>query len=133
MQSCAPGPRLAARRAAFAGTALPAAPAPRPSAPARAGSARCVLAPPPPVFVQRSVQGQQRPDKAGRFGVYGGKYVPETLIAALAQLEEAYGELAGDAAFQVRRTPLSRARPAAQPRSAPSGCRQRRGGGRPGW
>ena len=25
----------------------------------------------------------QRPDSAGRFGRFGGKYVPETLIAAL--------------------------------------------------
>jgi tryptophan synthase beta chain len=31
-----------------------------------------------------------RPDAAGRFGKFGGKYVPETLIPALQQLEIAY-------------------------------------------
>ena len=28
--------------------------------------------------------------QAGRFGVYGGRYVPETLMAALEELERAY-------------------------------------------
>ena len=27
---------------------------------------------------------------AGRFGIYGGRYVPETLMAALEELEQAY-------------------------------------------
>ena len=31
-----------------------------------------------------------RPDALGRFGQFGGKYVPETLMPALAELEEAY-------------------------------------------
>ncbi len=31
-----------------------------------------------------------RPDALGRFGIFGGKYVPETLMPALAELEEAY-------------------------------------------
>ena len=30
------------------------------------------------------------PDESGRFGPYGGKYVPETLMPALDELEEAY-------------------------------------------
>ena len=30
------------------------------------------------------------PDKRGRFGAYGGKYVPETLMAALSELEESF-------------------------------------------
>ena len=34
------------------------------------------------------------PTRTGRFGPYGGRYVPETLIAALEELTEAY-ELAG--------------------------------------
>ena len=38
---------------------------------------------------------------AGRFGVYGGRYVPETLMAALEELEAAYGEAKEDAAFQA--------------------------------
>lgn len=38
----------------------------------------------------------------GRFGVYGGRYVPETLVAALDELEQAYGEAQADPAFQSR-------------------------------
>src|SRR5277367_4866458 len=38
---------------------------------------------------------------AGRFGVYGGRYVPETLMAALEELEHAYGEAKVDPAFQA--------------------------------
>ncbi len=37
----------------------------------------------------------------GRFGVYGGRYVPETLMAALEELEAAYAEAQADAAFQA--------------------------------
>jgi tryptophan synthase beta chain len=36
---------------------------------------------------------------AGRFGPYGGRYVPETLVAALDQLSALYDEARGDAAF----------------------------------
>ena len=32
----------------------------------------------------------------GRFGAYGGRYVPETLMAALEELEAAYAEAQGD-------------------------------------
>ena len=34
----------------------------------------------------------QVPDALGRFGRFGGRYVPETLSAALEQLEQAYNE-----------------------------------------
>lgn len=44
-----------------------------------------------------------RPDATGRFGRFGGKYVPETLIAALEELEKAYEEAMNDPAFRVRR------------------------------
>ena len=37
---------------------------------------------------------------AGRFGAYGGRYVPETLMAALEELEQAYTVAQQDAAFQ---------------------------------
>ena len=37
----------------------------------------------------------------GRFGVYGGRYVPETLMAALEELEHAYDEAKTDSAFQA--------------------------------
>ena len=33
---------------------------------------------------------ENRPDPLGRFGQFGGKYVPETLMPALFELEEAY-------------------------------------------
>jgi len=39
--------------------------------------------------------------KPGRFGAYGGRYVPETLMAALEELEHAYAEAQADPAFQV--------------------------------
>jgi tryptophan synthase beta chain len=38
---------------------------------------------------------------AGRFGAYGGRYVPETLMAALEELEQAYALAKEDAAFQA--------------------------------
>jgi tryptophan synthase beta chain len=37
----------------------------------------------------------------GRFGVYGGRYVPETLMAALLELEAAYADAQKDVAFQA--------------------------------
>ncbi len=40
------------------------------------------------------------PDKRGHFGIYGGRFVPETLMTALAELEEAYMEAKADADFQ---------------------------------
>ncbi len=41
------------------------------------------------------------PDDAGRFGEFGGRYVPETLVHALDQLEQEYEESCRDAAFQA--------------------------------
>jgi tryptophan synthase beta chain len=38
---------------------------------------------------------------AGRFGAYGGRYVPETLMAALEELEQAYALAKEDPAFQA--------------------------------
>ena len=38
----------------------------------------------------------------GRFGVYGGRYVPETLMAALEQLEHEYDKAKRDRKFQRR-------------------------------
>lgn len=40
------------------------------------------------------------PDAAGRFGPYGGRYVPETLIAALDQLEREYVRAVADPGFR---------------------------------
>ncbi|MHB8105594.1 MAG: tryptophan synthase subunit beta [Dehalococcoidales bacterium] len=41
-----------------------------------------------------------RPDVSGYFGAYGGKFVPETLMPALAELENAYADCLADTAFQ---------------------------------
>lgn len=40
------------------------------------------------------------PDAFGRFGTFGGRYVPETLMSALAELEQDYHRLRQDASFQ---------------------------------
>ncbi len=45
-----------------------------------------------------AVPSESRP---GRFGVYGGRYVPETLMAALLELEHEYEIAKADAAFQT--------------------------------
>ena len=45
---------------------------------------------------------ERRPTQEGRFGRYGGKYVPETLITALTELEQAYDQAMQDEAFKVR-------------------------------
>jgi len=48
------------------------------------------------------------PDSAGRFGRYGGRYVPETLIPALDQITAAYVHARKDRAFQARLRDLLR-------------------------
>jgi tryptophan synthase beta chain len=45
-----------------------------------------------------SLPSESRP---GRFGVYGGRYVPETLVAALDDLEREYNLAKADPAFQA--------------------------------
>lgn len=44
---------------------------------------------------------QQRPDLQGRFGQFGGKYVPETLMPALAELEQSFYQYRDEAVFQA--------------------------------
>ena len=46
------------------------------------------------------IQSAIATSKAGRFGPYGGRYVPETLVAALEELEAAYESAKQDAEFQ---------------------------------
>ena len=41
------------------------------------------------------------PDATGHFGPYGGRFVPEVLMAPLEELERAYHNAAADAAFQA--------------------------------
>src|SRR3954464_3950576 len=48
----------------------------------------------------------QVPDAAGRFGQFGGRYVPETLIRALDQLAIEYDKACQDAAFQTELSSL---------------------------
>ncbi|MBN2338503.1 MAG: tryptophan synthase subunit beta [Acidobacteria bacterium] len=61
------------------------------------------------------------PDQRGRYGAYGGRFVPETLVGPLEELEEAYREASADPGFRRelegllasyvgRPTPLTRAR-----------------------
>jgi tryptophan synthase beta chain len=50
----------------------------------------------------------QLPDAFGRFGIFGGKYVPETLMPALSELEAAYYECRQDPAFQTELNQLLR-------------------------
>lgn len=51
-----------------------------------------------PLAIVSSVNTQY-PDAFGRFGRYGGKYVPETLMPALSELETAYSQYKDDPAF----------------------------------
>jgi tryptophan synthase beta chain len=64
---------------------------------------------------------QEETVRTGRFGEYGGRFVPETLVAALDELTEVYAAAQADPAFQAeldalwrdfvgRPTPLYRAR-----------------------
>jgi len=48
------------------------------------------------------------PDSRGYFGDYGGRFVPETLVPALDELEAAYKEAKADATFQAELDSLSR-------------------------
>jgi tryptophan synthase beta chain len=41
------------------------------------------------------------PDERGRYGAFGGRYVPETLVYALDQLEAEYAKARQDASFQA--------------------------------
>ncbi len=52
--------------------------------------------------------GVQLPDAFGRFGIFGGKYVPETLMPALSELEAAYYECRQDPDFQAELNQLLR-------------------------
>ncbi len=42
---------------------------------------------------------RQNPDDRGYFGEFGGRFVPDTLMAPLLELEQAYNALEGDAGF----------------------------------
>src|SRR2546430_15237780 len=44
---------------------------------------------------------QNLPDERGRFGAFGGRYVPETLIPALEELSRVYGKARRDPRFRT--------------------------------
>jgi tryptophan synthase beta chain len=48
------------------------------------------------------------PDQGGHFGPYGGRYVPEVLMAPIEELEKAYLEARDDPAFQAELSDLLR-------------------------
>ncbi|WGV26752.1 tryptophan synthase subunit beta [Halotia branconii] len=54
------------------------------------------------VSIQNIKTTTQQPDSLGRFGKFGGKYVPETLMPALAELETAYQQYRHDPNFQTQ-------------------------------
>jgi len=49
-----------------------------------------------------------QPDRTGHFGPYGGRFVPEVLMAPVEELERAYLEARQDAAFQAELSELLR-------------------------
>ena len=61
----------------------------------------CVMAPDRITTEKNDLTVIQRPDSFGRFGKFGGKYVPETLMYALSELEFAFRSLSQDSDFQV--------------------------------
>ncbi|MBV8792818.1 MAG: tryptophan synthase subunit beta [Pseudolabrys sp.] len=50
--------------------------------------------------VQRPNSFRTGPDERGHFGIYGGRFVAETLMPLVLDLEKAYNEAKADAAFQ---------------------------------
>ncbi|XP_031250013.1 tryptophan synthase beta chain 1 [Pistacia vera] len=73
--------------------------------PAKLSSIRCVIAKESVAPMETAKKDSDpakwlRPDSFGRFGKFGGKYVPETLMYALSELESAFHKLATDQGFQ---------------------------------
>ncbi|MEM7482485.1 MAG: tryptophan synthase subunit beta [Acidobacteriota bacterium] len=85
-------------------------------------------------------RGRNATGSAGTFGAYGGRYVPETLMAPLAELTAAYDKARRQRAFRRlltdllgdyagRPTPLYRADRLSERLAGPGGGRGKRGGG----
>ncbi|MEH2218280.1 MAG: tryptophan synthase subunit beta [Nostoc sp.] len=53
------------------------------------------------VSIQDIKTATQQPDSLGRFGRFGGKYVPETLMPALSELEAAFQQYRNEPSFQA--------------------------------
>ena len=52
--------------------------------------------------MKSEIEFRLNPDRKGHFGPFGGRYVPETLMPALLELEEAYKRLRKDASFKAQ-------------------------------
>jgi len=50
--------------------------------------------------VQQPNSFRTGPDEHGQFGIYGGRFVAETLMPLILQLEQAYAKAKGDSSFQ---------------------------------
>ena len=50
-------------------------------------------------------KNRELPNERGYFGQFGGKFVPETLMPALSELEEAYRQTQAEPEISVSRTP----------------------------
>jgi len=46
-----------------------------------------------------TISSKWDPDQHGRFGVFGGQYIPETLMAAVTELDQAYAQVRQDPTF----------------------------------
>ena len=51
-------------------------------------------------IVQQPNSFRTGPDERGHFGIYGGRFVAETLMPLILDLEKAYNEAKADPAFQ---------------------------------
>jgi tryptophan synthase beta chain len=49
----------------------------------------------------RAIFGRRDPDARGYFGAYGGRFVPETLVAPIEELTTGYLAARADAAFRA--------------------------------
>ena len=58
--------------------------------------------------VQQPNSFRTGPDERGHFGIYGGRFVAETLMPLILELEQAYAAAKADPAFQARAGRLSR-------------------------
>ena len=56
----------------------------------------------PSQFLTQPSAAASLPDEHGRFGEFGGRFVPETLVAALDQLEDEYRQAQNDPEFQSK-------------------------------
>ena len=51
---------------------------------------------------------KRTPDKLGHFGIYGGRYISETLMPAVQELEEAYNKWRVHSDFKAEFVTISR-------------------------